>query len=43
MANEIYYVKTLLQKAIEEDNLGDFKRYCTRYMVNTDLGIVTYS
>ena len=40
MANERNYVKTMLQRAVQDNNLEQFKLYCNRAMLNTNLDIV---
>ena len=40
MAIENYNTNSLLQQAIEENNLEKFKRHCSRFMINTNLNLV---
>jgi hypothetical protein len=42
MANDIYYAKTQVVKAIFNDSLNEFQRFCTRYMLNTHLEVVFF-
>ena len=43
MANDIYYAKVQLRRAIENNNLNEFQRLCTRYLLNTHLEIVSFN
>ncbi|OMJ68514.1 hypothetical protein SteCoe_34007 [Stentor coeruleus] len=43
MANENYHIKTIIQRAIEQDDLVTFKRYCNKNMLNSHLEIFGYS
>lgn len=40
MANENYHIKTIIQRAIEQDDLATFTRYCNRNLLNSHLEIV---
>ena len=40
MANDTYYAKNAIQRAIENNDLREFQRHCNRYMLNTHLEIV---
>lgn len=43
MANDIYYAKVQLRRAIENNNLNEFQRLATRYLLNTHLEIVSFN